>query len=320
MEPHGFDDLGGRTRDTDFRDFPLGAYSEPIEIPESYFSDMSNVPVYYQGKYPTCGGHAGATLASYHHKTALSPKYLWKQLKLIDGLPPSNGTSSRAILRSLEKTGDCTHDLLPNELPPSFEDYTDAAKLTDAQKYNGYTHDITGYAFHDYPTLKELKTIIYQNHTVLALMRCGTGWWTDRKGNTSWKKEDVLPLRLGDPVSGHFVVLYGYDREFIYFRNSWSISWGDNGNGYFGADYLPYVFEVASIVTIPAPFVFKNNLWFGQSNNDVVQLQNRLGVSPTSGFFGRLTYNAVVQYQKSHGITPTGFVGPLTRASLNKNA
>jgi len=64
-------------------------------------------------------------------------------------------------------------------------------------------------------------------------------------------------------------------------------------------------------------FVFNNNLFLGQNNTDVLQLQKRLGVYPQSGFFGTLTFAAVTRYQSANGITPSGFVGPITRARLN---
>ena len=37
-----------------------------------------------------------------------------------------------------------------------------------------------------------------------------------------------------------------------------------------------------------------------------------------SGFFGNKTRNAVKRFQKNHGISQTGFVGPMTRNELNK--
>lgn len=68
---------------------------------------------------------------------------------------------------------------------------------------------------------------------------------------------------------------------------------------------------------------FQNNLKFGDKNEDVKNLQARLvveklfKVSPT-GYFGSITLAAVKAYQKLHGVPTTGFVGPLTRAELNK--
>jgi hypothetical protein len=72
-------------------------------------------------------------------------------------------------------------------------------------------------------------------------------------------------------------------------------------------------------------FQFTVNLRVGSRGNDVVELQKRLRAEgfftyPTdTGYFGPITKAAVIAYQKAHGIVPAwGFVGPLTRAELNK--
>ena len=87
-----------------------------------------------------------------------------------------------------------------------------------------------------------------------------------------------------------------------------------------GGGKLPPPFLSPQIPTPPQTFKFNNNLWFGINNTDVLELQKRLGVdySTGPGNFGPRTFSAVVQYQKAHGISPTGFVGPITRASLNR--
>jgi peptidoglycan hydrolase-like protein with peptidoglycan-binding domain len=76
---------------------------------------------------------------------------------------------------------------------------------------------------------------------------------------------------------------------------------------------------VAPVIPTPSPIQFKflKDMWFGQQNDDIIQLQIRLGVVPTSGYFGPLTKAAVLRYQAAHGIPTTGYCGPLTRASLN---
>lgn len=57
------------------------------------------------------------------------------------------------------------------------------------------------------------------------------------------------------------------------------------------------------------------------SNNDIAILQdflagsNYLSSQPT-GFFGRMTLNAVKAFQSANGISATGFVGPATRAKI----
>jgi hypothetical protein len=53
----------------------------------------------------------------------------------------------------------------------------------------------------------------------------------------------------------------------------------------------------------------------GSSGTDVSAVQRALGVSPT-GTFGSVTDRAVRAFQRSHGLTADGVVGPLTRAAL----
>lgn len=57
-------------------------------------------------------------------------------------------------------------------------------------------------------------------------------------------------------------------------------------------------------------------LRLGSRGKDVVVLQNRLGISPADGIFGRATQTIVVAYQASHGLKADGIVGRETWASL----
>lgn len=67
-----------------------------------------------------------------------------------------------------------------------------------------------------------------------------------------------------------------------------------------------------------ASYTFTRDLTVGSTGADVTALQNMLGVSPATGYFGAITKAAVVAYQTSKGIVPaSGYVGPLTRAALN---
>ena len=69
---------------------------------------------------------------------------------------------------------------------------------------------------------------------------------------------------------------------------------------------------------------FTASLHRGESNADVTALQtilitdSYLHISAPTGWFGSLTLAAVKEYQTANGISATGFVGPLTRAVLNK--
>mgnify|MGYP001564783016 FL=1 len=79
-----------------------------------------------------------------------------------------------------------------------------------------------------------------------------------------------------------------------------------------------------TILDINNPFIietslFKRDLFFGLSGEDVRLLQRLLGLLPKyqTGWFGPITLRTVVDYQKSHNISPTlGYVGTKTRSIL----
>lgn len=67
------------------------------------------------------------------------------------------------------------------------------------------------------------------------------------------------------------------------------------------------------------------NLKQGMSGEDVKLLQETLAADPAvypdgfvTGYYGQLTAKAVKSFQKKHGISQTGYVGPLTMARLNR--
>ena len=63
---------------------------------------------------------------------------------------------------------------------------------------------------------------------------------------------------------------------------------------------------------------FTKDLKYGMTDNEVKLLQEKLNVSPTSGYFGPLTKAAVIKFQKDNAITPAvGYVGQITRTKLN---
>ncbi|MEI6622822.1 MAG: peptidoglycan-binding protein [Actinomycetes bacterium] len=61
-------------------------------------------------------------------------------------------------------------------------------------------------------------------------------------------------------------------------------------------------------------------LRIGSTGPEVVSLQNRLGLTPATGYFGVRTAAAVTAYQRAHGIPATGVVATLTWASLGRTS
>jgi peptidoglycan hydrolase-like protein with peptidoglycan-binding domain len=57
-------------------------------------------------------------------------------------------------------------------------------------------------------------------------------------------------------------------------------------------------------------------LSLGSTGAAVKDLQRKLRVSPTTGYYGSETKRAVKRYQASHGLTPDGIAGPATLSRL----
>ncbi len=74
-------------------------------------------------------------------------------------------------------------------------------------------------------------------------------------------------------------------------------------------------------VTVSAGYNFAKDLTIGSKGADVTALQNLLGVSPATGFFGAKTKAALITFQLSKGITPaSGYFGAKTRKIANASA
>lgn len=336
--PVPFTNTGAQMRPPDNRDFTLGAFGIPPVIPTSFIQDISALEVYFQGQYPTCGAHAGATIASIlqtqknKKTTVLSPRYLWKQIKLIDNFAPDVGTDMRSIFKALVTVGDCTLDLMPDTIDSTLSAYTTPNDITDAQIVSGNLNSLQAYAFVDSPTVAQIKQAIFEHKAAILLLKIGDGWWTDSQGNLSYKESDIMPLKLGNSIGAHFVVAHSFDDKFIYFRNSFGKGWAKSGDGYFDNSYAPFVLSLGVALTLDVPFIFTKNLSLGMNSEAVRQLQialNRLNffVATTgvgspgheTSFFGQKTFDALKRYQKAHGIPDTGFFGLLSRQAINNS-
>jgi hypothetical protein len=208
--------------------------------------NYSGLPVKMQGKFGTCGGHAGGALVSFFYQKDLSPKYVWKRIRLQDKRIGDVGTDMTTIMKVLQANGACNESTLPDTLDAAFDDYTSPATITGQMDDEAAPNGIGYYAFSDFPSFEQMKQAIFQNQVVIALVDVGDGWYIN-----GWGENLVCPLRIGaSVVGGHFIVLWGYDEKYIYFRNSWSTAWGRNGDGYFDENYVPHVREIG--VTLPA--------------------------------------------------------------------
>lgn len=79
---------------------------------------------------------------------------------------------------------------------------------------------------------------------------------------------------------------------------------------------------IAELNRLTGGSMLTSDLTQGMRGAEVTKLQNKLTAKgfpvSSSGYYGTQTTAAVKKFQTSKGITPTGNVGPLTRAQLNK--
>jgi hypothetical protein len=70
--------------------------------------------------------------------------------------------------------------------------------------------------------------------------------------------------------------------------------------------------------TTSTGYTFTTEMGVGSRGAQVTALQQAIGVSPATGYFGAITKAAVVKFQADNGIKTTGYVGPMTMAALNR--
>lgn len=82
------------------------------------------------------------------------------------------------------------------------------------------------------------------------------------------------------------------------------------------APVAPSVAKPSPVAQIVSP-VFNKDLQLGSKGDDIKRLQKLLGVEET-GYFGKLTRKAVIEFQKKYGLPAIGRMGPKTRAKLQE--
>src|ERR1035437_1722135 len=202
--------FGAIPREQSPTDFHLGAFTPPT-YPDTFLPTYP-VTIENQNHTPSCGAHAGAYVKDIFGTTRVSPEYLWKKIKQVDGFGVDNGTTLDVILQTLQKQGVCSFDLLPNNSAVSNADYADPSTLTPQMDADAQTRKISAYAFSFNPTIDDLKSAIYTHKAVIMQLNVGAEFWTKKDGTYSWSESDLLPLdpNRAQVTSGHFMVAAGY--------------------------------------------------------------------------------------------------------------
>lgn len=225
--------LGAIKNTKDNRDIALAKVQAPVALPTKHITDISHIPVMNQLANGSCVGHAHALIHIYNEYKEnkklvnCSPRYLYALSKKYDNYI-GEGTYPRTTAKIQVDKGCATEDKVKCEDTLPHADYINITE----EAYDSGAYKMKGYAF--VPNDKEaLKQAIYQNGLVAITISVGN---FDN------------PIKKGS-LGLHRVVVYGYDGDRFFYRNSWG-AWGDNGNGYFDwADQELY--DIMTFVDLP---------------------------------------------------------------------
>lgn len=339
--------MGVYPNEDDYRDIELAAVQAPKGAPKSFSGAESLLKVLEildQMQQPACVAHAIAEILMLYiyRKTGkivkLSPRFAYKVMKMLDGIPNMPGTYPRIGALVFVKIGCAIEDLLKNDTTLSAEDYL-AFELTKELLDNAAQHKLPGFAAVS-PDIESIKEAIYQNGAVAGSTQCG-----------DW---NVLPVRTVPNRGAHYTVWYRYEEITngdykIYFKNSWGNKWLEwikswllPGYGYFlWSEYRYYVRDIIAFTDIPAnyleivkklPFKFTKELSLGMSDPQVKELQKLLNESPETlvslegagssseetSYFGPATKAALIKWQTKNGISATGYFGQISIKKANE--
>jgi hypothetical protein len=354
----------------DERDWTLASVGAPSTYPESCFLDTAWRKASMQGKKGCCVGSTGEeVVAQIIHESTPNPtdeelsfRFPYALAKCLEGTPgyetfprtkgANDGTYPALVAQLIRKYGVPLAKYCPNDISLSDDEFCydrdiskiPAQALLDAQKRKSGA-DLSIPVSED--GIKRAINYCRENGGgVMILRKIGESYWTDAKGNGTWDKDAILPIRVPKAiVSGHEELLYGYDKDpgngrtRIFWLNHWSEGWADRGRGWEYLDeWLPLIVEIRAVVRAVAKpssdfrYTFRKQLKSGDRGADVVALQHALSIEgcfhyPSfTGFYGPATRDAVALFQEKYSseiLAPvglsrgSGYVGAMTIAKLN---
>lgn len=275
----------------------------------------------------------------YNKKYSSTFQYLI-QKKMYDGAW-YEGSSGQSALWVANKYGFLPYEILPDLQDSNnsitYSEYVSILESYTQEQINSWIaqceNKISGYASVNTNDYQALAQGILDSETGLYCTTTVThDWYTNSQGVADWSFEGLCPLsKKLNVAGGHAITIDSFDSTSfngITWANTWSEQWcwktNYSNGGIAISNYNTVKPNQAWIIywdKVPVKpntqFIFNKDLRYGMANNDVKELQIRLGVQPQTGYFGNLTLNAVIKYQKENNIPTTGYVGKLTRKSLN---
>ena len=261
----------------------------------------------------SCGGQAWG-----YYGQSLDPDQDEKSAKFIYSqtfIPPA-GSDGRTNCQLVIDKGWGTEKLTSsyeNSQPPS-------------EKFMQRKEDITSQAFSQALTDKALS---YANvgsdiNLIAQAVRENKGCviGLTGKNNGTWSSAFPLPPSKVDNTCWNHWLYVGKakvinGKKYLGVCNSWG-NIGQKGWQWIPEEYVkyPFVWSCWTLVYNFPKFIFTKTLKMWSWNNDVKELQKRLGCWQ-DGIFGPITRRAVKLYQSKHHLTVDGIVGKNTNAVLN---
>lgn len=213
------------------------------DIPESH--DLKNrfTPIEDQKELGSCTANAIAGIVEFYEKNILG-KYLnlsrlftYKVTRKFEGVSKGDtGATIRGTLGSIRLFGACPESYYKYDIT-KYDNEPTAFHYALANNYKGV--DYANIGLEDSTALVDkIKMYIGNNVPVVCGIEIFSSFYEDENGTIP------LPLESENSIGGHAIVLSGYDKDHIYFRNSWGTIWGDDGYGKLPIDYIKkYAFD-----------------------------------------------------------------------------
>jgi len=198
------------------------------EVLERYrVPGIDKVPVFDQKNRGTCVSMAAQCLKEWQELEErkewedLSPEFVYDTCKTLDGIPDEEGTYPRVAMMVLKNYGICSERLCP------YQKVNNNMQLTDEMKQDALRNRISNFA--RVISKDALKYALLDHGPVMIGVAVYKNWFG--------KKDGIIPMPKGETDGGHAITLIGWEPDGWVFRNSWSIDWGDHGNGVLPLDY-----------------------------------------------------------------------------------
>ena len=339
--------LGALHSEPDYRDGIAAAGAmqafASIQLLPTYDTDLTKLgEVMMQGQQPACVSYAWVMVMKlyWYIKTGKVVDFEPRFLHILSrgNLAVTDGRYPRTVAKVSVQYGCCTKATLNGDVTMSMADYCDPNAISAAAYAEAKQYALPGYMRVPLNQMT-MRSAVQLYGAISALFQIGSEFWLP-----SWADKDIDPLRTpAQVVSGHELVIKGWNATFERLRNHWSATWANNGEANFDwTSWAPYIFEMwapaeipadtaSFLKNLPAPSDFHYewdiNLSQGMFNDDVKFAQIALMIlgflpplTPDDlGHYGPKTAVAVGKYQQANRISPSpSNIGPMTRGALNK--